>query len=85
MKSGDEITYKIIFSSSVSRASALYLSSCFKSVFLCDNPQVGLSSEGKVFVLVGTSRVKCTAYVDFTVEELKQCKVKFNHQERPLR
>ena len=41
----------------------------------CDHPQVGLSSEGKVFVLVGTSRVKCTAYVDFTVEELKQCKV----------
>ena len=79
MKSGDEIIYKIIFSSSVSRASALYLSSCFKSVFY---PQVGLSSEGKVFVLVGTSRVKCTAYVDFTVEELKQCKV--NHQERPL-
>lgn len=39
------------------------------------NPQVGLSGEGKVFVLVGTSRNKCIAYVDFTVEELKQCEV----------
>ena len=36
--------------------------------------EVGVTDAGKVYVLVGTSRIELTAYADFSSEELKQLK-----------
>ena len=37
---------------------------------------MGLSDEGKVFILVGSVRNACGTCAEFSSEELKQCKVK---------
>ena len=35
--------------------------------------EVGVNKAGKLYVLMGSSRVKCTAFAEFSVQELQQC------------
>ena len=39
--------------------------------------QIGLSSEGKVFVVVGYSREQPIGYTELSFQELRKCKVHY--------